>query len=267
MKYPDNTVQLVWLPDGTVKYLSGKHIALFIMALIILIVGVTYTLLLFFWQWILQRQYKFLFRWANDRRLSHFLDPYHAPYVYEHRYWTGLLLLIRAVLYIVAAVNVSNDPGINLLAIGLVVFSILVLKAFLKRNKIYKQWRLELLEMISYVNLSFFCLMSFHLLENKSSQGIVAYISGSITLVMCIIILFYHIVNELILKCNCWKQLARKERLSIRSKIQSDREGDSDTDPELETDRAALISLHPTSSIVETPSTREQPLSALLGEN
>ena len=47
LRYPDSSVQLVWLPDGTVKYLSGKHIALFVMALVIVIVGVVYTLLLF----------------------------------------------------------------------------------------------------------------------------------------------------------------------------------------------------------------------------
>lgn len=265
LKYPDNSVQLVWLPDGTVKYFNGKYLALFLVSLAILIIGVAYTLLLFLWQWILKYQYKFPFKWANDRRLSHFLDPYHAPYVYEHRYWTGLLLLVRAVLYIVAAVNVSNDPGINLLAIGLIVFSILVLKAFLKRNKIYKQWRLELLEMVSCVNLSFFCLMSFYLLENESSQRVVAYISGSITLVLCIIILFYHIFYELIVKFRCWK---RSEPLAmtmcIRSKTgRTDLEDDSDADTETDQSRVRLIAHPPTSSVVEAPSTQGQPLSAL----
>lgn len=111
--------------------------------------------------------------WSNypgQQRLNHFLDPYHAPYVYACRYWTGLLLLICALLYIVAAINVSNDPGINLLAIGFAVFSLLVLKGCLRRNMIYKKWPLELIEMISYINLTFFCLMSIYLLEDKAKQ-------------------------------------------------------------------------------------------------
>ena len=260
LKYPDDSIQLVWLPDATVKYFSAKHVALFVVALIIVIAGAVYTLLLFFWQWILLHQNKCLFKWANDRRLSHFLDPYHAPYVYEHRYWTGLLLLIRAVLYVITAVNVSNDPGINLLAIAFVVFSILLLKGCLKRNKIYRQWRLELIEMLSYINLTFFCLMSFYLLEDKTSQGIVAYISGSIALILFVIILFYHISFEFILKFKFWKRLLRNEPLSIRSETLTDLEDDSDT----ETDRAALIAPPPTSSIVEAPPTHEQPLSALV---
>lgn len=254
LKYPDDSMQLVWLPDATVKYFSGKHTVLFVVTVFIVILGVAYTLLLFFWQWILLYQNKFPFRWANDRRLSHFLDPYHAPYVYEHRYWTGLLLFIRAALYIIAAVNVSNDPGMNLLAIGFVIVSILLLKGCLKRgNKIYKQWHIELIEMLSYINLAFFCLMTFYLLDNKTSQGVVAYISGSIALILFFIILFYHIIFELILKFKFWKR-PRNEPLSIRSERLTNLEDDSDT----ETDRAALIAPQPTSSIVEVPPIHEQ---------
>ena len=58
LDYPDKTHQWVWLPDGKVEYLRGKHIVLFIIAIIILLVGVTYTALLFSWQWLLQYQNK-----------------------------------------------------------------------------------------------------------------------------------------------------------------------------------------------------------------
>ena len=259
LKYPDNSVQLVWLPDGTVKYLSGKHIALFVMALIIVIAGVAYTLLLFLWQWILFYQQKYLFKWANDQRLNHFLDPYHAPYVYAYRYWTGLLLFIRGVLYIIAAINVSNDPGINILAIGFVVFSILVLKGCLKKNKVYKKWPLELLEVTSYINLSFFCLMSFYLLEDKVHQRIVAYISGSIMLALFIIILFYHIIFEFVLKSKLWKG-SRNQPPSLRTGIQTDVEDNSDS----ENDQTALMLIAPTCTIIDAPPPGELPLSSLV---
>ena len=111
--------------------------------------------------------------WSNypgQQRLNHFLDPHHAPYVYACLYWTGLLLFIRALLYIVAAINVSNDPGISLLANGFAVFSLFVLEGCLRRNMIYKKWPLELIEMISYISLTFFCLICFYLLEDKAKQ-------------------------------------------------------------------------------------------------
>ena len=40
LTFPDNATELLWLPDGTVGYLAGKHIVLFIIALLILILCV-----------------------------------------------------------------------------------------------------------------------------------------------------------------------------------------------------------------------------------
>ena len=39
----------VWLPDATVEYLSSKHIPLFVMAILILVIGTVYTCTIFFW--------------------------------------------------------------------------------------------------------------------------------------------------------------------------------------------------------------------------
>ena len=49
LKYPNGLNEKLWLPDATVKYLSGKHIPLFIVAVLILLVGLVYTALLFSW--------------------------------------------------------------------------------------------------------------------------------------------------------------------------------------------------------------------------
>ena len=40
------------------------------------------------------------------------------PYTPKHRYWTGMLLVIRIILHFVATTNVSNDPIIALIAIS-----------------------------------------------------------------------------------------------------------------------------------------------------
>ena len=76
LKYPDSSQELVWLLDATVGYLSGKHIALFIVALFILLAGLAYTTILFLWQWILRCQRRTVFRWARNQQLCHFLEPY-----------------------------------------------------------------------------------------------------------------------------------------------------------------------------------------------
>ena len=54
IEYPDGSQETVWLLDGNVKYFQGKHAALAIVALLIILIGVPYTLLLFFWQWIVR---------------------------------------------------------------------------------------------------------------------------------------------------------------------------------------------------------------------
>ena len=51
--YPDGSLRRVWLPDASVDYLRGRHIALFIVAIFILIIGIVYTCILFTWQWLL----------------------------------------------------------------------------------------------------------------------------------------------------------------------------------------------------------------------
>ena len=56
-----------------------------------------------------------------------FVEPYHAPYAFKHRYWTGLLLLVRVTVYVISAANVSGDRGITLLAIGIVANILLFL--------------------------------------------------------------------------------------------------------------------------------------------
>ena len=121
LNYPDGSHKRVWLSDASVEYLSGKHIVLFIAAILILILSIAYTSLLFFWQWLLHHQNKSVFKWVMSQRLCHFIEPYHAPYEFKHRYWTGLLLFARVALYLVFALNVSGDPGVNLLAIILLI--------------------------------------------------------------------------------------------------------------------------------------------------
>ena len=115
LTYPDGSHEVVWLSDVTISYITGKHAFLFVTALLILTLGVVFTVLLFFWQWLLYYQNRRWLKWVSYQRLYMFLEPYHAPYTFKHRYWTGLLLLIRAALYIVSAANVSSDPGVNLL--------------------------------------------------------------------------------------------------------------------------------------------------------
>ena len=143
MTYPDGSVARQWLPQASIKYLSGKHIIIFVIGIAILLIGGTYTVLLTFWQC--------LVKWIKSPRLCNFIEQYQAPYTTKHRYWTGMLLLVRVTLYIIiSVVNVTNDPAINLLAIGLAM-TLLIIHAQ-RCNPIYRRSPLEILEMLCYMN-------------------------------------------------------------------------------------------------------------------
>ena len=48
------------------------------------------------------------------RRLKPLFDAYTGPYKDKHRYWPGLLLVVRVALFLVFSVNVFGDPAISL---------------------------------------------------------------------------------------------------------------------------------------------------------
>ena len=49
LQYPDNTSVLLWLPDGNIHYLKGKHTPLFLAAIPVFIVAIGYVAVLLSW--------------------------------------------------------------------------------------------------------------------------------------------------------------------------------------------------------------------------
>ena len=196
--YPDGSHELIWLPNANVKYLKGKHIALFILGILILFFGVLYTLLLFSWQWLLRCQKHKLLKWIGHPKLHHFIEPYHAPYAFKHRYWTGLLLLACVVLYLVFALNKSGDPRVNLVAISVISCCLMFLKGLIAR--VYKRWIVEAISMTCYLNMALLSVSTFFSLENRSIQSVFAFISGSVVILLLLLVISYHMFTEICLK-------------------------------------------------------------------
>lgn len=225
---------IVWLPDASIKYLSGKHIPLFIIAFVILLAGIAYTLILFSWQWLLG------LKWiSSTQKLSLFIQTYQMPYTSNHHYWTGLLLLARLILYIISAANVNSDPRINLTAIGVVVVGILLMKDFVEsRGQIYKKRSIEMLETACHFNLAFLCIVSFFTLENTKAKAILTHISISFMVVLFLGILLYHIFTEIIFKTRLWKNYNNSRNRPIHDNIATE---------------ASSTSTVPSYSVVERP--------------
>ena len=81
LEYENDNTQVVWLYDGSVAYLAGKHIALFLISLVVfLVLFVPYTLILLLGQWIQARTNCGCVSRSCYLRMNFFLDAYHAPY-------------------------------------------------------------------------------------------------------------------------------------------------------------------------------------------
>lgn len=221
LEYPNNFYKYVWLHDGTVECLRGKHVTLFVAAILIITVGIIYTFLLFFWPWLLRYQNKFIFRWARSQKLQHFIAPYHAPYNTGHRYWTGLLLIVRIALNLVFALNVSNDPGLNLLAIVVLVGAVLFLRAYVGR--IYKSSIVDRIEIMCYSSAVLFSSIQLYLLKTGTMKVIdaTAYVCGVVIMILFFIIIFYHMWREC--DARCFRKCKRRRILEQDSVFENDK--------------------------------------------
>ena len=193
LDYPDGSRETVWLPDGNVPYFQGKHIALVLVALLIILVGVPYTILLFLWQWLVRAPEWKVFKWTRNTKLNAFVSVHHASYNSKYRYWTGLLLLLRVVLYITASVTVSADPQTSLLITNILVGSLFVIKE-ITGARVYKKSFLNIVETVLYFNLLALSAFSWYRFKiDTKKQTAVAYTSTIITLILLVGVIVYHV--------------------------------------------------------------------------
>lgn len=109
------------------------------------------------------------------------------------------------------ALNVSGDPGVNLLAITITVVCLLLLKG--QYGRVYKVTFIDVIEMVSYANLFVFSAVR---LKFGTDQivSITAHISGLIMLVLLIVTILYHMYITFCSKCLKRCQLPSERNLN-----------------------------------------------------
>ena len=152
-------------------------------------------MLLLLGQWLQRKSHYCLLSWVRNHKVKAVLDTYHAPYKPNHRYWTGLLLLLRCALFLVVAFNVSGDHSINLLVISSATIGLFV--GFALLGKVYKSWYLNALELSFILNVSMLAVATYHLNQSGGSQAAVAYTSVGIAFLTFVGIVIYHIYTRI----------------------------------------------------------------------
>ena len=194
LDYPDGSRQTVWLLDGSVMYFKGKHVPLALMALLIILIGLPYTITLFLWQWIVRAPSWRGLRWTRHSKLNAFITAYHVPYNRKYRYWTGLLLLVRVVLYITSAVTVSANPQTIALLTSILVGGLLVFQVF-GSIRLYNNSLVNVIDTVVYCNLlalAMFTLYDFNV--DITKQTAVIYVSTLVTFLSLIGVIAYHVL-------------------------------------------------------------------------
>ena len=196
--YPNNSTKALWLHDGNIQYLHRKHIPLFIVALLFGMLSLPYVLTLLFIPFLKKYSHLRAFSWVET--LKPILDAYIGPYKDKYRFWTGLLLLLRCILFTTFELNILGAPGVNLLAIAVACMCILPLI-----RGVYRKWPLDILEFSFIINLGIFAVVTAYVLNNGGNQTVVASISTMISFVIFIGILLWHARN-----CRVFSWLAKQ---------------------------------------------------------
>ena len=148
LKYPNGSVfKRIWFPDARVGYFDAKHTVMFIAAYIVTVLVIVYTLLLLFWQWIVKLPNWKIFALIRNTKVQSFIEMYHIPYNNNHRYWTGLLLLMRIIVYMV---TLAFGHLATYLAVVLMLSALFIIKSLSVR--VYKRWPVDVLESVLIVN-------------------------------------------------------------------------------------------------------------------
>ena len=208
LRYPETeTRRVVWLYDGNINYLTGKHISPFITALLVLLfLFLPYTAILFLGQFFRKHSNKKCLYWARSPVFTSVMDAYHAPYKTKHRYWTGLLLLVRCALFLTFSFNALGDPTFNLLAVIITAMFLILLAAYLK---VYKNSLLNFLQLFFLTNLGVLSVIIHPASLSELNKERVNNISLAIVFLVFCGILLYHSYLQ-IKDTNFWRRLQER---------------------------------------------------------
>ena len=183
----------VWNTDGNIGYLTGKHIALFIVSMLFFVTGLVYTGMAFSSQWLQRYSGKFC-KSTRDPvvRLKPLIDAYTGPFKDKYRFWIGLCLIVRLILTVVFSFTTTLQSKLNNYIIQLTVGALIIFVG----GRVYKNKYLTVVEIISFINLMCLSLMvilftdeSYH---DIVSINVIVSVSVSIEILLFVIIITAH---------------------------------------------------------------------------
>ena len=219
--HSDNHTTVIWQLDGNLKYLSGKHIPLFMLGAALCLITLLATLALLFIQ-CLQKNTGFIcIAWVD--RLRPFFDAYTGPCHVHYRFWPGFLFFARLTLFVLNTLVIDKN-NFNLYIIIAACVLILII-ALVLPNGVYNRWTLNVLESTFFINLGMVCgLVAIFSPDIKytsdTTTPYIVYPSVALTMALFVGILIYHCRKQL-QSYRCCRQLTL---LAIKNRLKFNKE-------------------------------------------
>ena len=190
LKYSNDTEKKVWKMDPNISYFDGKHIPLVLFSVgVISFLIIPYILILLLGYHLQAINNKKGFKWVN--KFKPLLDPYYAPYQKGTRYWTGLLLVIRAGLYVIYILTEENEFN-PILIVESSIFTAISLIPWL-RIRVYEKVYIDILEASFILNICILAIGTYHTKMTEANQLILSLFSAGIAFVEFLGIVLFHI--------------------------------------------------------------------------
>ena len=189
----ERSVRTVWHYDGNVQFLGLKHICLFIVAVICLLVTLFFVFCLLFIQCLQKISNLRCLHWVE--RMRPFFEAYTGPCNDNYRFWPGLLYLIRTIMYGVSMYfDGAEAHWFHFKMITISIFCVFMMfLACISPRGVYKKWPLNVLEFSFILNL---CILCIALVVNHSIKT--QYVTSITTAMLTTIgIILYHIYRQI----------------------------------------------------------------------
>ena len=119
------------------------------------------------------------------------MEIYLVPYTPRHRYWTGLLLLVRVSVYLVSAFNPSGDPRV-IVSTTIFILTSLVIYIATFGVRLYENRFINVMETLTYFNIMALTIFTWYTIDTDTNQTIITNISIGITFFQLIAIIVFH---------------------------------------------------------------------------
>ena len=226
----------VWERNGNIRYLTGQHIPLFILALIVIVlVLIPFTLVLLGIQWLNRGTHYRVLCWVT--KLKPFFDAFTGPLKDKHHYWVGVLLLVRCVLLLVF--SLSNGNSTALVSIIFISSTILAVT-----YSVYRSMHLTILERSYILNLEFLAAGSLYIQYKDhgiANQEALVITSVGIAFLQFVAIVIYHGIVQLqepLKKFKAWRSITNVKNVGGINSI--DAKDPEESQPFLRHDRSGF---------------------------